>query len=281
MLKQEITIKEIKKILATKTIKIEYLTRLSALKSIIINYGRSEASINQAIIDSWDYENSKTIIREMYKESQKYIIGSQCKEGIDRALLDWKINDLGDFTWPFSAMNFDKRVVAINRLDLSEKEKDELLAKEVIKFRRIKDINTMRNDYIEYLITTNNENITPTLTHRSGVDFYIDGEPYDQKVSKSVGGDFITQYGDSYREIAINNPELVAKSLYEHQDGERFDAEPRLYIVYLDDNISNEQIEKLLSNIDFNKPYPIEFDYYHANVLEHHTTHCFIVLLHN
>ena len=96
-----------------------------------------------------------------------------------------------------------------------------------------------------------------------------------------MGGDFITQYGDSYREIAINNPELVAKSLYEHQDGERFDAEPRLYIVYLDDNISNEQIEKLLSNIDFNKPYPIEFDYYHANVLEHHTTHCFIVLLHN
>ena len=281
MLKQEITLKEIKKIFATKAIKIEYLTRLSSLKSIVINYGRSEASINQAIIDSWDYENSKAVIRKMYKESQKYIIGSQCKEGIERALLDWKINNLGDFTWPFSAMNFDRRVVAINRLDLSEKEKDELLAKEVIKFRRIKDINTMRNDYIEYLITTNNENITPTLTHRSGVDFYIDGEPYDQKVSKSVGRDFITQYGDSYREIAINNPELVAKSLYEHQDGERFDAEPRLYIVYLDDNISNEQIEKLLSNIDFNKPYPIEFDYYHANVLEHHTTHCFIVLLHN
>lgn len=281
MLTETITETEIKKILATKVLKIDYLSRLSTVKNIIINYRSPEASINQAIIDTWDYEISKNIIRKMFTESPKYRHGQNCRDFIENAVADWNQRNLGDFVWPFSAMNFDKRVVAINRMPISEQEKDDLVALEVIKFRRIKDINTMRNDYIEFLITSNNENIIPTLTHRSGIDFYIDGEPYDQKVSKSVGGDFINQYGNDYRTIAIQHPELVAKSLYEHQDGERFDAQPRLYIVYLDDNISSDQIELLLSNIDFENPYQIEFDYWHANVLEHHSTHCFIVLLHN
>lgn len=281
MLKETITEEEIEKILVNKSQKVVYLSRLSVAKNIVINYGRHKASINQTIIDTWDYEISKNIIRKMFTESPKYMQGQKCRESIENAVADWNQRNLGDFVWPFSAMNFDKRVVAINRMPLSEQEKDNLIASEVIKFRRIKDINTMRNDYIEYLITSNNENIIPTLTHRSGVDFYIDGEPYDQKVSKSVGSDFIKQYGDGYRTIAIQHPELVAKSLYEHQDEERFDAQPRLYIVYLDDNISNDQIELLLSNIDFKAPYQIEFDYRHAQVLVHHSTHCFVVLLHN
>lgn len=281
MLIETITEKEIKKILSTKVLKQNYLSRLSSKKNIVINNKGPEAIINQTIINTWDYEISKNIIREMFTESPKYKQGKNCKKSIDDAITDWNQNNLGNFVWPFSAMNFDKRVVAINRMSISEDEKDNLVASEVIKFRRIKDINTMRNDYIEYLITSNNENIIPTLTHRSGVDFYINGEPYDQKVSKSVGSDFIKQYGKDYRTIAIQHPELVAKSLYEHQDGERFDAQPRLYIVYLDDNISNDQIEFLLSNIDFQNPHQIEFDYRHANVLEHHSTHCFVVLLHN
>ena len=261
MLRTEITEREIKKIFATKSFKIEYLNKLSIKKNITIQIGRSEAAINQNIIDTWDYEISKSIIRDMYTDTPKFLAGQNCRQSIDKAIQNWEQHNLGDFVWPFSAMNFDKRVVAINRMQLTEEEKDDLVASEVIKFRRIKDINTMRNDYIEHLIITNNNNITPTLTHRSGVDFYIDGEPYDQKVSKSVGKDFIDAYGENYRDVAISNPELVAKSLYEHQDGERFDAQPRLYIVYLDDNISNEQIETLLSNIDFTTPYRIEFDY--------------------
>lgn len=281
MLKTEITLKEIKKIFSTQSDKTHYLNKLSKAKNISIDFGRSKTSVDQAIIDSWDYSYSKDVIREMYNECPKYKAGLHSKEGIDDAMENWGTHNLGEFVWPFSAMNFDKRVVSINRMLISEEEKDDLIASEVIKFRRIKDINTMRNDYIEYLITIHNNNIIPTLTHRRNVDFYIDGNPYDQKVSKSVGGDFMNQYGDNYREIAIEHPELVAKSLYEHQDGERFDAQPRLYIVYLDADISNEQIEFLLSNIDFNTPYQIEFDYLHAGVIEHHETHCFIVLLHN
>lgn len=281
MLKSGITIEDIKKILSTKSLKTDYLNRVAIATQKNIPYGKSANSINEAIITTWDYTISKKIIREMFTETQKYKEAANCHKKIDLAIQDWHNTDLGPFEWPFSAMNFDKRVVAINRMEISEKQKDALLSYEVIKFRRIKDINTMRNDYIEYLIISQNDNIIPTLTHRNGVDFYIDGKPYDQKVSKSVGKEFINTYGNNYRDIAIKHPELVAKSLYEHQDGERFDDQPRLYIVYLDDNISNQQIEKLLSNINFTEPYTIEFDYYHAHVLEHHQTHCFIILLYN
>lgn len=281
MLKTEISLNEIKKIFPSKTLKLDYLNNLGNKKHIRLTYGKSESSIDQAIIDSWDYSISIEILRELFFLSEKYKNGSSCREAIETAIQDWNDNEIGSFEWPFSAMNFDKRVVAINRLKISEKEKDKALAQEVIRFRRIKDINTLRNDYIEYLIFKNNNNIIPTLGHRKGVDFYIDGEPYDQKVSKSVGTEFKEQYGANYRDIAINHPELVAKSLYENQDGERFDDLPRLYIVYLDDNISNDQVETILSNIDFGTPYQIDFDYCHANVVEHHSTHCFVILLHN
>lgn len=281
MLKVEITDEEIKKILPTQELMIEYLERLFRIKKIQMNSKCSKKVAIQTIIDTWDYDASKEVIRKMFFESLKYLNGQHCKERIEEAIGNWKEHNLGEFSWPFSAMNFDKRVVAINRMNLTEEEKDRLIASDVIKFRRIKDINTLRNDYIEHLIITNNNNIIPTLTHRSGVDFYINGEPYDQKVSKSVGKDFIELYGENYRQKAIEHPELVAKSLYEHQDSERFDDLPRLYIVYLDDNITNSRIEHLLSNINFQKPYLIEFDYSHANIKEHYRTHCFVVLLYN
>jgi len=281
MLTREITVQEIKKILPTLSIKKEYLAKLSLAKEISLKIGKSDASVTQSIIDSWDYPYSKGIIRKMYTESKKYIYGSNCKNYIQNARQDWENSNLGSFVWPFSAMNFDKRVATINRLELSEKEKDDLISLEVIKFRRIKDINTLRNDYIEYLITSKATNIIPTLGHSRGVDFYINGEPYDQKVSKSVGSVFMKAYGKNYREIAIQNPILVAKSLYEHQDRERFDSQPRLYIVYMDEDISNEQIESILSNLDFANPFQLEFDYTHDNKTIRYSTHCFVVLLHN
>ena len=117
-------------------------------------------------------------------------------------------------------MSFDQHVHALNRnKSLSEDEKDSLLSKEVIVFRRIKHINSLRNDYIESLVFKN-DNVIPTLGNRKGIDFYINGEPYDQKVGKSVGKAFVDEYGDNYREMALNYPELVAKSLYENQDEE-------------------------------------------------------------
>ena len=179
-------------------------------------------------------------------------------------------------------MNFDGHVAQVNRLHYSENEKDDIIALDVIKFRRIKAINTCRNDYIESLIVQFNENIIPTFRHSRGVDFYIDEIPFDQKVSRSVGRNFIDEYGEDYYNIAINRPDLVAKSLYENQDEERFDAQPRLYVVYLDNDISSDAIEQSIMESDFFEPYEIEFEYIHSNSESLlHRTYCYIILLHN
>jgi hypothetical protein len=42
-----------------------------------------------------------------------------------------------------------------------------------VKFRRLKEINTLRNDFLETLIFDKNQNIIPTLQHNRGVDFFI------------------------------------------------------------------------------------------------------------
>ena len=282
MLQQEITTNEIKKIFGNTEIKTAYLKELIKRKNSGLNIARGKAKIDQQIIDTWEYNFSKDLLRELFANSEKYKYCSGCKSKIDAAIVEWNNLQLGSFQWPFSAMNFDQHVHTINRNnELSGEEKDCLLSLETIKFRRIKEINAIRNDYIEYLIFQN-ENVIPTFGNNRGVDFYIDGEAYDQKVAKSVGGAFLQTYGENYRTIAIAHPELVAKSLYENQDEERFGAEPRLLIVYLDSDIDSSSIENQLRAIDFTHPTDVEFDYIHSNNNRvHHRTKCFIVLLHH
>lgn len=280
MLKNEITKKEIKKIFGNRENKVKYLNRyFSKIKN---DTPIKRNKIDSQIIESWDYDISKSIIRKMFTDTYKYAYLSGCREKIDMAINEWYHKNLGKFEWPFSAMNFDSNVHLLNRnIELSEDEKDETIARKAVVFRRIKHINALRNDYIEYLIFQN-DCVIPTFGNNKGVDFYIDGKPYDQKVAKSVGKAFIKQYGDDYRNIAIENPNLVAVSMYENQDEERFGDEPRLLIVYLDPDVNSTQIENQLKNIDFNTPMQIDFRYKHSknHVTKHHTE-CFIILLHH
>ena len=273
---------EIKKIFQNKQNKLEYLRRLFDCTGNVDQIEKITARIDNQIIGTWDYDISKSVIREMFMDTEKYTYISSCREMIDDAMSEWEDKKLGDFEWPFSAMNFDKHVHQLNRnSELTEEEKDAIIAQEAIMFRRIKNINALRNDYIEFLIFQN-ENVIPTFGNNKGVDFYINGMPYDQKVSKSVGKSFQNQYGDNYREIAINNPSLVAISMYENQDEERFGEEPRLLIIYLDSNVASSQIEEQLRNINFYEPIQIEFKYRHSNnnILSYRTE-CFVVLLHH
>ena len=282
MLKTGITPQEIKKIFQNNGNKIEYLKRY------FVRTGNTEAiesaasKIDDQIISTWDYDISKEVIREMFIDTDKYKYISKCSEKIDAAIKEWNEMGLGDFAWPFSAMGFDQHIHTINRNEkLTEKQKDDLVSRETIIFRRIKHINALRNDYIEFLVFQN-DNVIPTFGNNRGVDFYIDGMPYDQKVAKSVGAAFKRKYGDKYRDIAIDNPALVAVSMYENQDEERFGDEPRLLIVYLDSDVTSQKIEEQLSNIDFTEPLQIEFKFNHSNnTLLTHKTKCFVVLLHN
>lgn len=283
MLFTEITLYEINKIFDKKERKIDYLLRLFEISRIDMQVPRTLRGIDNCIIETWNYEISKDIIREMFFESEKYNKGIAAKDEIDFLIENWREHNLGEIEWPFAAMNFDQHVARLNRnTDISEEEKDSLIATDTIKFRRIKDINTKRNDFIESLIVRYNENIIPTFRHSRGVDFYINGEPFDQKVSRSVGGAFIDKFGEDYYDIAIRNPEFVAISLYENQDEERFDADPRLYVVYLDSDVSTENIERSIMDYDLYEPYDIAFDYYHSNSERLvHKTYCYVILLHN
>ena len=282
MIIQGITAEDIKKIFGNTENKKNYLAKFFEATGNTDRIRTKRDEIDQQIIDTWSYEISKSIIREMFRNHPKFLRQQHLGLEIDEALAQWKNLGLGDFEWPFSAMSFDQHVHTLNRNDqLSEEDKDRILTQEIIKFRRIKHINALRNDYIESLIFQN-ENVIPTLGNNKGVDFYINGNPYDQKVGKSVGKSFINQYGENYREIAVACPDLVAKSLYENQDEERFGDEARLLIVYLDNNISANDIRTQISEIDFSAPYEITFDYKHSNnIVISHRTKCFVVLLHN
>lgn len=282
MIIQTITPDDIGKIFGNNENRKAYLRELFLQTNNTTRIGQTTNELNQQITDTWDYEVSKGIIREMFKRHPKYAAQRGLKEEIDNAIKAWNDLGFGELEWPFSAAGFDQHVHMLNRnQEHSEIEKDRLLANEAIKFRRIKQINALRNDYIEYLIFQN-ENVIPTLGNRRAVDFYINGEPYDQKVGKSVGKAFMEAYGTEYREIALAHPELVAKSLYENQDSERFGDEPRLLIVYLDSNVDSEKIEQQLSEINFNAPYHIAFCYTHTGTAQRtYETKCFVVLLHN
>ncbi|MFH3574713.1 hypothetical protein WAI05_20430, partial [Acinetobacter baumannii] len=118
-----------------------------------------------------------------------------------------------------------------------------------IKYRRIKELNTKRNDFLEVLIFEKDEDIIPTLGHSVGIDYFINGIPYDQKVARSPTKEFQKEFGTNWKEEAKKHPEKVAKYLYKYQDEGRFGADPRLFIVYLDEDISVAKIKERINEI--------------------------------
>lgn len=143
VLKEGIRNIDIKKIFDNRTRKIEYLERLFSKTDSNFEIPRSVTGLDNCIIDTWDYNLSKDILREMFFCSKKFLSGLDCKKEVDFLINDWYDNNLGEIEWPFSAMIFDSYVARLNRRnDLSETEKDEIIAEDVVKFRRIKDINT-------------------------------------------------------------------------------------------------------------------------------------------
>lgn len=147
----------------------------------------------------------------------------------------------------------------------------------------MKEINTVRNDYLETLIFDKNPDIMPTFTNSLNVDFFINGYSFDQKVGRSCTKEFADDHGENWKGIAINNPEKVAEYLYRLQDEGRFDADPRLYVVYLDEDISILDLKNKIQQIDFSNPYEITFDYKSGKgtnqKITTYKTRCFVILL--
>lgn len=236
----------------------------------------------KAVVDSWDYEVSKKIIRDIFKETDKYKSGKEADNAMEVLIKEWQSLKLGDIAWPFSQGAFDEFVQRVN----SEKEsgfvKDDKVKVAAVKYRRIKEINTVRNDFIETLIFEKNSNILPTLSHQRGVDFFINGISFDQKVAKSPTNQFKKHFTNDWRDKAITKPELVAEYLYKHQDEGRFGADPRLLVVYIDEDVSIDKIREIINNTDLNNPIEINFTYKHKVQGErNYKVPCFVILLHN
>ncbi len=286
-----------RKIIGNQEKATEYLLRLNKVKPITSlkfrtitrgkNIGKKVLDLNtkelwKVIVDSWDYEISKKIIRDIFKETDKYKGGREADNAMEVLTKEWEILKLGNLAWPFSQGAFDDFVQRIN----SEKEngsiKDRKVKVAAVKYRRIKEINTVRNDFIETLIFEKNDNILPTLSHQRGVDFFINGVSFDQKVAKSPTNEFKRHFKNDWREEAIKNPELVAEYLYKYQDEGRFGADPRLLVVYIDEDVSIDKIREIINDTDLNNPIEINFTYKHKTQGEkNYKAPCFVILLHN
>lgn len=137
----------------------------------------------------------------------------------------------------------------------------------------------------EYLLRLNDIKPIPSLKFKTisrGVDFFINGVSFDQKVAKSPTNEFKRHYKDGWREIAIKKPELVAEYLYKFQDEGRFGADPRLLVVYIDEDVSIDKIREIINKTDLNNPVEINFTYKHKNLGEkNYKVPCFVILLHN
>lgn len=286
-----------RKIVGSQEKATEYLLRLNDIKPIPSlkfktitrgkNAGKKVLDLNtkelwKVVVDSWDYEKSKKIIRDIFKETDKYKSGKEADEAMNVLIKEWETLKLGSIAWPFSQGAFDEFVQRVNSEKDSGLVKDEKVKVAAVKYRRIKEINTVRNDFIETLIFEKNENILPTLNHRRGVDFFINGVSFDQKVAKSPTNEFKRHFKDDWRDVAIKKPELVAEYLYKYQDEGRFGADPRLLVVYIDEDVSIDKIREIINKTDLNNPIEINFTYKHKNLGEkNYKVPCFVILLHN
>ena len=270
-------LQELKKIKPI-SLKTRVISRGRNKGNIILDYNTSE--LWKKIVKEWDYDNALKIIRNIFKTTKKYKNGKEADNAMKILIDEWEKLKLGKIEWPFSQGAFDDFVQRVN----SEKSdgfcKDEKVKIAAVKYRRIKEINTVRNDFIETLIFEKNDNILPTLNHRRGVDFFINGESFDQKVAKSPTNEFKRKYKDKWKETAIKHPEIVAEYLYKFQDEGRFGADSRLLIVYLDEDVKVDRIKKIIEDFDLDNPIDITFSYNHKTQgIKTYKVSCYTILL--
>lgn len=279
-IKNRIDFNLVKKIFGNKDKGIEFLRYISNTPPPSRNLTSQE--IYNLIVQKWDYQLALPVIRKIFKETKKFQRGLKAENTIKILLNEWKELGFREIQWPFSQGAFDDFVQRINSQEISRINKDQEVKDAAVRYRRIKEINTERNDFLESLIFEKNKNIIPTLSHNRGVDFFINGISFDQKVSRSVTDKFKKDFQENWKIKAMQNPTLVAKYLYEQQDEGRFGSSPRLYIVYLDEDISPITIKNSIEKINLDKPLDVTFTFKHKNTGERtYKTQAFVILLGN
>lgn len=200
----------------------------------------------------WDYDIALVKVREYFFTSKKYKEQAAAKDDIEQSITFYKDYFNEEPNWSMSPGSEDVFQQLNNNKNLTEEQRIIQTGLIANKQRMMKRITTQRNDIIETLIVEKFENVMPSIIHRRGVDFYIDGMPFDQKVSRSLGSAFIKEHPIAADVVAREHPELVAKSLYENQsnDKNRIGVSPRLYIVTLIPGTDISNVEQTLENTD-------------------------------
>ena len=244
-------------------------TRINNRKSVVIDY-KTIGDIDQYIISKWDYEVCKPVLREMYTHTEKYNRGRTAKDVFNHFKTKYSEAGFTDYKWPFISGQFDDylvKMIVYPSVAHSEVFDGQLgkIDRDVEKFSYLKIFNTLRNDYIEYLMFLADEDIIPTFSHRGGIDFYIHGLGFDQKVSRSVTNQFMDKHGKNWREVALENPFEVAEFLMVLGDEARFTNVPRLFVIDVDGSYELEGIEDKVQVIDFDSPTQVNYTYQHKS----------------
>lgn len=239
---------------------------------------------DEFICKNWDYEVCKPVLREMFTKTEKYNRGKNGKELFKSFKEQYKQKGFTDYRWPFISGQFDnyavKSIVYPAVGDISTFDNNLIrVQQDVEKFSYLKIFNTLRNDYLEYLIFHSDEDVIPTFSHRGGLDFFIHGMGYDQKVSRSVTNQFMEKHGDDWRNKAIENPLEVAKFLMELGDESRFSNVPRLFVIDVDGSYELNGIEEMVSTVNFQEPQSVSYQYQHKSGVQNYSCPVLCLLL--
>ena len=226
--------------------------------------------VTDYIVNHWEYMSCRDTIRNMYVLSDKYKNCRNAKK-IFKVYQEMYRNDgYLEYEYPYVANNYDSYVTrtvtfpSVYNPELFESS----YKKHIVDSKQycyLKNFGTLRNDYIEYLMFNSNIDVIPTFGKKKGLDFFINGEGFDQKVSRSVTNQFKKKYGDKWRDVSIEDPYEICKYLMMYGDESRFENVPRLFIVDIDGNYELEGIEGIISDINFDSPRVVDYVYNHKS----------------
>lgn len=140
----------VKKIFSNKTNAIAFLELYNYDKKSLNKQSSSE--LFSEIVKIWNYNDAKNKIRSIFKSLPKYQNGLKGEENIAILLKEWHALGLGALNWSFSQGQFDNFVQTLNAENNTRSEKDEKVKLAAVKYRRIKELNTERNDFLETLV---------------------------------------------------------------------------------------------------------------------------------
>jgi hypothetical protein len=278
-IKVDVTKEDIKNILGSNKMKLEFIekmiykwkvpTKINRKRQMVVDI-KSIGDLDEFIISNWNYEVCRDMLREMFILTEKYKRGQTAKIVFNHFKQKYQEVGFSDYKWPFISGQFDDYLVkSIVYPSVANSEVfDTQLVKidrDVEKFSYLKVFNTLRNDYIEYLMFKSDEDIIPTFSHRGGIDFYIHGLGFDQKVSRSVTNQFMDKHGENWRNKALENPFEVAEFLMVLGDEARFSNVPRLFVIDVDGSYELDGIEEQVCMIEFDSPTNVTYTYQHKS----------------